>query len=772
MKRRFTTAALPMPDDRSPLEYTQTQSPADEARSKDLSLHRTKPPTEVPGYQISRFLGAGAYGEVWAGQDRNTGRKVAIKFYAHRRGVDWSLLSREVEKLVFLSADRYVVQLLQVGWDADPPFYVMEYVENGSLEDMQHRQGAFSAAEATEMFREIAIGMVHAHGRGVLHCDLKPANVLIDQDGKPRLADFGQSRLSHEQKPALGTLFYMAPEQADLKAVPDARWDVYALGAIFYCLLIGRPPHRHDQSVSHIETATDLEDRLARYRQLIQEAPVPQEHRQIKGVDARLAEVIERCLAPNPENRFANVQEVLDALVHRERAKSRQRMMAVGLIGPLLVLLVTGFFSWRGYQNAVSDTEVGYRQWAGQNNEFAARLAAEKVTSEIGKYYIIVRSEAKEPELHAKLEPLLASPGLTELTGLMLKLQDPAINTPENEEERKRVLAEFMRHPAQKVLNDYLQYRLNIYLADLKEDNHAPKFASVFVLDRWGNQLAVAFDDATSPESLGTNLAHRSYFHGGPADVDRQPWRPGEARDVDRLKDTQLSATFKSSSTKKWKVAVSTPIYRGEERKELAGVLVYTINVGDFAFFRSEYDMDEQHFAVLVDGRPGPNRGSVLQHKLFAEIDKKRGKLPDELLSMRVPVEVLDGKVDGLYADPLGQHVLGNDYAGNWIAAVASVRAPSVPGVAFNPKTEDTGLDVLVQSDYEDVIRPVRQLSQRLLRNIVLMLAVVIVAGIAVWVLALRVFREPRRPRPALPQREEPTPLHNMATLEAPRERM
>ena len=490
-----------MPDDLSPLEYTQTQSPADEARSKGLSLQRTRPPTEVPGYQISRFLGAGAYGEVWAGQDRNTGRKVAIKFYAHRRGVDWSLLEREVEKLVFLSADRYVVQLLQVGWHADPPFYVMEYVENGSLDDMQLRQGAFSAAEATEMFREIGIGMVHAHGRGVLHCDLKPANVLIDQDGKPRLADFGQSRLSHEQKPALGTLFYMAPEQADLKAVPDARWDVYALGAIFYCLLIGRPPHRHDQSVSHIETATDLEDRLARYRQLIQGAPVPQEHRRIHGVDARLAEIIERCLAPNPENRFANVQEVLDALVNRERARARQKMMAVGLLGPLLVLLVTGIFSWRGYQRAVSDTEVGYRQWARENNEFAARLAAEKVTSEIGKYFIIVRSEAVEPELHEKLDPLLRDAGLRELTGFMEKLQDPALNTKEKEPERDKVLQEFMGHPAQKALHDYLQNRLQIYLA-AQEDKHAPKFASVFVLDRWGNQLAVAFDDATSPESL------------------------------------------------------------------------------------------------------------------------------------------------------------------------------------------------------------------------------------------------------------------------------
>ena len=185
-------------------------------------------------------MGAGAYGEVWVALDTNTGRHVAIKFYAHRGGVDWSLLSREVEKLVFLSADRYVVQLLDVGWDAEPPYYVMEYLEHGSLEDLLRREGRLQVDQAVRLFRDVAVGLLHAHGKGVLHCDLKPANVLLDQDSQPRLADFGQSRLSHEQTPALGTLFFMAPEQADPKAIPDVRWDVYALGALLYSMLTGR----------------------------------------------------------------------------------------------------------------------------------------------------------------------------------------------------------------------------------------------------------------------------------------------------------------------------------------------------------------------------------------------------------------------------------------------------------------------------------------------------------------------------------------------------
>lgn len=169
--------------------HTQQQSSEEQSRAQALSLKPARPPIQVAGYEPRKFLGAGAYGEVWVAVDRNTGRQVAIKFYAHQGGLDWSILSREVEKLAFLSADRYVVQLLDVGWDADPPYYVMEYVEQGSLEDLLKREGKLGVREAVALFREVTVGLLHAHGKGVLHCDLKPANILLDQDGRPRLAD-------------------------------------------------------------------------------------------------------------------------------------------------------------------------------------------------------------------------------------------------------------------------------------------------------------------------------------------------------------------------------------------------------------------------------------------------------------------------------------------------------------------------------------------------------------------------------------------------------
>src|SRR5262245_53204812 len=101
-------------------EFTTVMGGVERLLACALSLHQRRPPAQVPGYEQEEFLGRGAFGEVWRALDRNSGRAVAIKFYSRRDGLDWSLLSREVEKLRHLFSDRHVVQLLAVGWDADP----------------------------------------------------------------------------------------------------------------------------------------------------------------------------------------------------------------------------------------------------------------------------------------------------------------------------------------------------------------------------------------------------------------------------------------------------------------------------------------------------------------------------------------------------------------------------------------------------------------------------------------------------------------------------
>jgi len=717
------------------IDQTEHQTPGEQHAAEELSLRSTSPPATLPGYRLERFIGAGTFGQVWYGRNLNSGRPVAIKFYLHRGGVNWSQLAREVKNLVQLSADRSVVQVLDVGWDAEPPYYVMEFLPSGSLEDLLVSKTRLPVEEAVEMFRKICIGLNHCHGKGILHCDLKPANVLLDEDLDPRLADFGQSRMSNDQSPSLGTLFYMAPEQASLDSVPDAAWDVYALGVILYRMLTGKVPHRHQSLIEKIDTAGTLGKRLEHYRDAILRDATPLEHRQRKGVDRILAMIVDRCLAPDPAHRFANVQQVIVALDRRDETRARKPLMLLGIVGPLLLLAATSIFAARSIIGASKSATEALRTEARGSNRLAARFAARTLENELQQYFTAINREALQTDLRTSLAALLESESLTELRRQLLE-------NSRKESEAKGIRTQFLRHPVRVQLDELLSERLAHYTAG--KSDWRPSIATMFIVDLKGSTLSVAYDEKVAEDqtSAGRNFAYRTYFHGGDNDLPTDT--PIDS--IKPLSATHLSAAFQSTATGLWKIAFSTPIYAqgstdSDKPREVVGIFVATTNLGDFELLRADEQSDQ--LAVVIDARSGPLRGTVLQHPLM---DNRR-RVGEAMAGERFQVseELLNDLIVGNdvdYRDPLAEAGDGAEFKGSWLAAVTQIALPQNEDAAqVGGTSEQTNTDMLVLVQYRlsKVFEPVGFMKQQLLVEGALAVLSVVFVTFLMWYFVGRV---------------------------------
>lgn len=717
------------------IDRTEQQSEGEQLVAGELSLRPTTPPATLPGYRLDRFLGAGTFGQVWYGHDLNTGRPVAIKFYLHRGGVNWSLLSREVKNLVQLSAERSIVQVLDVGWDAEPPFYVMEFLPNGSLEDLLEAVGRLPVHQAVEIFNKICIGLNHCHGRGVLHCDLKPGNILLDSDNSPRLADFGQSRMSNDQSPSLGTLFYMAPEQANLDAAPNASWDVYALGVILYRMLTGKVPHRNETLINKIDTAGSLPRRLEHYRAAILGDSRPTAHRTRRGVDRELAGIVDRCIAPDPEHRFANVQQVIAALDRREQSKARKPLMLLGIVGPLLLMLAGGIFAALGIVAASDRATQALRTEARASNQLAARFAARSLENEMQRYFQLLSREANLPQTQAAIKSLLASQDLT----------DMRVEIATDPEAAKANRSRFLRNETRAALDEQLQARLATYRGD---DDQRPSVSTMFITDSLGTIVSIALDTPVSDENLSTgyNFAFRTYFHGGRDDFDRDVPRAL----IQPLDRPHLSAAFQSTATGLWKIAFSMPIYLNGQtdgveppaNREPDGVFVITTNLGDFESMRDSQLSDQ--LAVVIEARDGPLRGTVLQHPLMDKQTDVGGSLAGK--RFRIPDSMLDGllnNADVNYIDPMSKAPNGDVYSGPWLAAIAPIGLPKELTTTDKENGEtaspESDLLVLVQYRLSKVFEPVGELKRQLLIEGSIALALIFGLTVAMWIYVDRI---------------------------------
>jgi WD40 repeat protein len=272
-------------------------------------------PAAVPGYEILRELGRGGMGVVYLARHLRLGRLVALKRIRAADLAGQQYLQRFLIEAAAVAQLQHpnIVQLYESGEHDGLPYFTLEYVAGGTL-GHKVREQPLPPLEAAALVEQLARGVAYAHARGIVHRDLKPDNVLLAEDGTPKIADFGLAkRLPTESggRPAqealthtgavMGTPSYMAPEQArgGSKDVGPAA-DVYALGAILYRLLTGRPPFQ----------APTVMDSLW---QVLETDPVAPAQLNLK-VPRDLETICLKCLRKEPEKRYAGALALAEDL--------------------------------------------------------------------------------------------------------------------------------------------------------------------------------------------------------------------------------------------------------------------------------------------------------------------------------------------------------------------------------------------------------------------------------------------------------------------------
>jgi serine/threonine protein kinase/tetratricopeptide (TPR) repeat protein len=279
-------------------------------------------------------------GVVYLARREGEDRLVALK--RMKKGLDASDETRarfHIEAAMSRLRHPNIVPIYELNEADGLPFFTMQYLEGGNLADALQRRGQFPFAEAVELVRTLARAMHYAHQppQGIIHRDLKPANVLLDKDGTPRITDFGLAKQLDDSEltrlgpgyltpefAVLGTPGYMAPEQASGKTHDiGPLCDVYALGAILYELLTGRPPFRGE---NHLSTLL----------QVLNEAPpLPRSLR--PDIPPALEAICLQCLRKVPAERYPNARALAEDL---ERFSTGQTPLAEPLRRPELPVTI------------------------------------------------------------------------------------------------------------------------------------------------------------------------------------------------------------------------------------------------------------------------------------------------------------------------------------------------------------------------------------------------------------------------------------------------
>jgi serine/threonine protein kinase len=305
-------------------------------------------------YEVERLIGAGGMGVVLKAYDTELHRIVAIKALLPHLATSSAARRRFAREAKAAAAvvHEHVIPIYNVESDGSLPYLVMQFVPGHSLQTRVDEQGPLEIREVLRIARQAASGLAAAHAQGVVHRDVKPANILLEESvDRVLLSDFGLARTVDDATLTrsgvlAGTPHYMSPEQASGQSV-DQRSDLFSLGSVIYFMCTGRPPYRSESPMAVL-------NRICH-----------EPHRPIDDVNAdvpiELAELVDRLLAKDPAQRFATA-EVVESQLARLLSEMQQgrrlrrrgwlrhfryrrpalKRLAIGLAGAALCMLIGG----------------------------------------------------------------------------------------------------------------------------------------------------------------------------------------------------------------------------------------------------------------------------------------------------------------------------------------------------------------------------------------------------------------------------------------------
>lgn len=262
-------------------------------------------------YLLKRQIASGGMATIYAGIDTRLDRSVAVKIMHAHLANDEAFVSRFIKEAKATAALSHpnIVSIQDQGWnEGGPPavFLVMELVEGSTLRDLLHQSGSFSTDQAMRFITPILSALAAAHQLGIIHRDIKPENILISNDGRIKVADFGLARntslaqtMTAESSVVLGSVSYLSPEQVQ-RGIADARSDVYAIGILLFEMLVGRKPYDGETPIQI--AYRHVNDRIPNVKEFKPEIP------------DEIADLIFQATAPNPDQRPKNAEQLLNQI--------------------------------------------------------------------------------------------------------------------------------------------------------------------------------------------------------------------------------------------------------------------------------------------------------------------------------------------------------------------------------------------------------------------------------------------------------------------------